>query len=168
MIYQIKIQLAIANPRIWRRVLMPAGATLRDLHRVIQVTLGWSGQLPHLFVIDKTMYGVPGVGDEPSLRDESAVTLAELICGEKFRFHYDYNFEDHCINAFELDMVVEKLLPVDPRARYPTCIKGSRQAPPEDYGAIWGGFNGTLRGGVPFDPEAFDIEAVNKILQSFA
>ena len=161
MIYQIKIQLAIALPRIWRRVLVPAGATLGDLHRVVQATLGWSGQLPHLFVIADTMYGVPGVGDVGPVHDEGAVTLAELVRGEKFRIHYAYNFENRRLNAFEFGLVVEKILPVDPRAEYPSCTKGARQAPPEDYGSIWGGFDGTLRGGVPFDPHAFDLAAIN-------
>ncbi|MCV0424164.1 MAG: plasmid pRiA4b ORF-3 family protein [Roseibium sp.] len=35
---------------IWRRVLVPSFTTLRELHGVLQVTMGWEGI--HLFLFD--------------------------------------------------------------------------------------------------------------------
>ena len=42
-ILQIKIWLTGISPMVWRRVLVPASFTLRELHGVIQVAMGWEG-----------------------------------------------------------------------------------------------------------------------------
>jgi hypothetical protein len=42
-ILQIKVWLVGISPMVWRRVLVPAAFTLRELHGVIQVTMGWEG-----------------------------------------------------------------------------------------------------------------------------
>ena len=44
---QIKVWLIGISPMVWRRVLVPAAFTLRELHGVIQVAMGWEGI--HLF-----------------------------------------------------------------------------------------------------------------------
>ena len=46
-ILQLKIWLLGISPMIWRRVQVPASLTLRELHGVIQVVMGWEGI--HLF-----------------------------------------------------------------------------------------------------------------------
>lgn len=53
--YQIKIELAGSDPLIWRRVVMPAGATFNRLHDVIQNVTNFQGGYPgsyHLFEFD--------------------------------------------------------------------------------------------------------------------
>jgi hypothetical protein len=40
-VLQVKIWLAGISPMIWRRVFVPATFTLRELHGVIQVAMGW-------------------------------------------------------------------------------------------------------------------------------
>src|SRR5450755_3103703 len=42
-ILQVKFWLTGISPMVWRRVLVPATFTLRELHGVIQVTMGWEG-----------------------------------------------------------------------------------------------------------------------------
>jgi hypothetical protein len=42
-ILQLKIRLLDVSPMVWRRVLVPAAITLKDLHGVFQVVLGWRG-----------------------------------------------------------------------------------------------------------------------------
>ena len=42
---QLKVSLAGFRPAIWRRVLIPATATLGDLHVVVQILFGWDGDL---------------------------------------------------------------------------------------------------------------------------
>ena len=46
-VLQIKVWLIGISPMVWRRVLVPAALTLRELHGVIQVAMGWEGF--HLF-----------------------------------------------------------------------------------------------------------------------
>jgi hypothetical protein len=42
-ILQVKVWLTGISPMVWRRVLVPANFTLRELHGVIQVAIGWEG-----------------------------------------------------------------------------------------------------------------------------
>ncbi len=65
-------------------------------------------------------------------------------------------------------------------ARYPVCLDGKRACPPEDCGGIWG-YTDLLQTiqnpdseeyeemlewlGGEFDPEAFDLEAINEALK---
>lgn len=56
--YIIKIELEESNPLIWRRVIMPAGATYKRLHDVIQNVTNFQGGYPslgyHLYEFDLT------------------------------------------------------------------------------------------------------------------
>lgn len=51
-IYQIKITLQGTRPAIWRRVLVPADATLTGLHRIVQAAMGWEDYHLWRFEID--------------------------------------------------------------------------------------------------------------------
>jgi hypothetical protein len=46
-IVQVKVWLIGISPMVWRRLLVPATLSLRELHGVIQVAMGWEGI--HLF-----------------------------------------------------------------------------------------------------------------------
>ena len=41
-IVEVKVWLLGISPMVWRRVLVPSGCTLRELHGVFQVAMGWS------------------------------------------------------------------------------------------------------------------------------
>ncbi len=56
-IYQLKIRLLGISPMIWRRVLVPASSTLRELHGILQVAMGWEGIHLFLFDIHAVQYG---------------------------------------------------------------------------------------------------------------
>ena len=40
---QFKVWLFGISPMVWRRLLVPDTCTLRELHGVIQVAMGWEG-----------------------------------------------------------------------------------------------------------------------------
>ena len=42
-ILQVKVWLLGVSPMVWRRLLVPSSYTLRELHGVIQVAMGWEG-----------------------------------------------------------------------------------------------------------------------------
>ena len=53
---QLLITLARSEPQIWRRVIVPERMTFADLHRVIQISMGWSNSHLHQFeVADKRL-----------------------------------------------------------------------------------------------------------------
>ena len=49
-IVQLKVRLLGLSPMIWRRVLVPESVTLRELHGILQLGMGWDGI--HLFYFD--------------------------------------------------------------------------------------------------------------------
>jgi putative DNA-invertase from lambdoid prophage Rac len=136
-IYQLKITLKDIRPPIWRRVQVRSDATLAQLHWVIQISMGWTNSHLHSFNIQGNEYGVPMPEfdfDDMKVRDEQTVKLSKVIPGEKFKFSYLYDFGD----SWEHEILVEKVLEVDPTFDYPNCITGKRACPPEDCGGIWG------------------------------
>jgi hypothetical protein len=56
-ILRIKVRLPGISPVVWRRVLVPATFTLRELHGVIQVATGWEGVHLYDFQLRAARYG---------------------------------------------------------------------------------------------------------------
>jgi len=175
-VYQLKITLTDSKPPIWRRVQVASNTTLSELHRVIQVAMGWWDSHLHQFVIHGEYFGIPDPDwDSMEVTSERGVKLAEVISAEKDKLIYEYDFGD----SWEHVILVEKILPSDPGISYPVCLKGKRACPPEDCGGIWG-YSDFLEAiqdpdhpehddmlewvGEEFDPEAFSLDEVNSRL----
>lgn len=56
-IVQIKVWLLGISPMVWRRVLVPASFTLRELHGVLQVAMGWEAMHLYQFSLRAIRYG---------------------------------------------------------------------------------------------------------------
>jgi hypothetical protein len=56
-IVQIKVWLLGISPMVWRRVLVPAAYTVRQLHGVTQVAMGWEGIHLYQFRLRAARYG---------------------------------------------------------------------------------------------------------------
>jgi hypothetical protein len=41
-VYQLKVTLHGVKPPVWRRLLVPSSISLRKLHDILQVALGWT------------------------------------------------------------------------------------------------------------------------------
>lgn len=175
-VYQIKVTLKWSKPPIWRRMQVASDTTLVQLHRMLQRVMGWEGSHLYQFVIGGIAYGDPAMLGELEAKDVRTVTLDTVVRGEKFKFLYEYDFGD----SWEHELRIEKRLPLEEGKRYPVCLTGKRACPPEDCGGIWG-YAGLLEviqnpqhpehdemlewvGGA-FDPDAFDLDAINTELQ---
>lgn len=178
-IYQIKVTLLGSDPPIWRRLLLPADLTLARLHDVLQSAMGWEDCHLHEFRVGSQSYGPPdpnegGFGIDDRI-DERRVRLHQVLGRIGAKAVYTYDFGD----GWEHGIVLEKRLPVDPDLAYPACTGGQRACPPEDCGGI-PGFYELLDAiqdpkherhdellewvGEQYDPEAFSIERVNRLL----
>ena len=164
-VYQLKISIVDARPPLWRRVQVPGSSTLADLHRVIQALMGWRDNHLHEFEVPATgengllnrrawqdirrfgptadpsgqpfhspEYVLDWLSEEELTEDEAHAVLQEVAPCEKARFLYIYDMGD----SWEHDILVEKILPADPRVRYSVCLTGKRNGPVEDCGGIAG------------------------------
>jgi len=174
-IYQLRIALGEIRPPVWRRIQVASGATLYDLHYIIQVVMDWGNYHLHEFVIEEERYGEPHPDDFSEVVDEKKVKLSDVVLGEGDRFIYVYDFGD----SWEHEIKVEKILQPKPGMKYPLLLKGKRACPPEDVGGV-GGYEEFLEAirdpghsehkemlewiGGEFDPEEFDKDAINRTL----
>jgi len=178
-IYQIKVTLLGTKPPIWRRLLVPSSLTLAQLHDAVQTAMGWQGGHMHEFRAGQRYFGKPdpeyrSMGMDP-VENERTVRLSEVLRKPGPKLIYTYDLGD----SWEHAIVLEKQLPVDPKANYPICTDGQLACPPEDCGGIPGFYDlvdafadpkhkqhQELRDwlGYDFDPMAFSIDSVNQML----
>ncbi len=180
-IYQVQITLKGSKPRIWRRLLVPSDTLLSDFHMIIQAAMGWTNSHLHQFVKDQTWYTVKMEDDtdwnDYDNIDYKGIKISGLLKKEKESMIYEYDFGD----GWEHKIVLEKILPFDEEIKYPVCTAGKMNCPPEDCGGIWGYYNmlEVLQNpedeeyedyrewlGDDFDPEYFDKDQVNRLLQT--
>ncbi len=179
LIYQVKVSLNHIRPPIWRRIQVQGNTTLHKLHDILQAVMGWEDEHLHMFTIEGTRFGDSSQDDRGMLgtQNEARHKLSQVIDSEGQRFSYEYDFGDN----WEHSLLVEKILQPQEGSHYPVCLKGKRACPPEDVGGPWG-YEGFLEAifdrknkahkealewiGGEFDPEAFDIEEVNRRLRN--
>ena len=168
-LYQLRVSLTDSEPLIWRRILVPAMLTLDELHRVLQITMGWQDLANYHYRVGKRRSDT-----ESALL---AMPLHEIISDDLTVFTYVYDPRDGWFHTVEVEMV----LPADPEGHYPHCISGEKACPPEGCGGIWGyddfldGLEDTNNPDNPnswdelrhtFDPDVFNIDLVNVQLHS--
>jgi hypothetical protein len=61
-VVQLKVWLLGISPMVWRRLLVPSACTLRELHGVIQVAMGWEGIHLYQFCLRTAHYGSSELG----------------------------------------------------------------------------------------------------------
>jgi len=181
LVHELKITLrGVSKPPVWRRVLIPADVTLRDLHEVIQQAMGWEDCHMHVFSTGWQEYGSP----DPELGHSSdkKVRLSQVLTGPGDRLRYTYDFGDD----WEHDIVLEETRLAVPGETSPSCVAGKGACPPEDCGGAWGyaelkeiladpsheehqnmlDWLG-LDAGEGFDAKAFSVAEVNARLRPF-
>src|SRR6056297_490714 len=71
--YQIKIEFVDSNPKIWRRIVMPADATFNRLNDVIHNVTNFSSGYPHgdyhLYEFDLTEDNIKVTNDEEAFEE---------------------------------------------------------------------------------------------------
>ncbi len=144
---ELKVSLSGARPPIWRRVRLPAAATLGDLHEVVLVLFGWDGDHLHLFRVGKKQYanqfrGLEGTGDEQAVRIRDVLTP-----GAKVGYTYDFGAD------WQHEITLERTLPRDPSQDYPVCVEWRGDSPVE----YWDEDD-------PEEPEPFNLAEVNRQL----
>jgi hypothetical protein len=174
-VFRLRVTLLAIDPPIWRRIEVPGDVTLRGLHDVLQIVMGWEDY--HLFSFDVggTRYGPPDPGGFVQFSDANAVRLGEVLRRKGEGMLYEYDFGD----GWEHEIVVEQVFRAEGEPPPPRLLDGARACPPEDVGGPYAyphflealadpahEDHRDVREWAPtgFDPEAWDPEAVERAL----
>lgn len=175
-IYQFKVTLIGVAPPIWRRIQVAGGYTLAQLHRVLQVAMGWENCHLYMFRIGSKTYGPSNIDDDDDLGliEAKRAHLSAVLSSVGTSSTYVYDYGDN----WQHELLLEAIVMPAQDTTYPRCVAGERRCPPEDVGGI-GGYTDYLeamadpnhdeheemmmwRG--PFDPEEFSVVGVNQEL----
>ncbi len=180
-VFQFKVTLNNIRPAIWRRFQVRSNITLKRLAATIIIVMDWDNCHLHQFEIGKKKYTIPhedfdGVED---FEDEGDFRLCDFSPDEIKRFVFEYDFGD----GWEHAVLLEKVLEPQKGVKYPLCLAGERNCPPEDCGGPWGykNFLEVIRdtkhpehvemlewAGDDFDSEEFDVNITNLSLRHVA
>jgi len=172
-VFQLKVTLREIRPPVWRRFQVRSDVTLEQLHWALQIIIGWTNSHLHQFRFARAASGRVRSARIVESEDEPKVVLAEVLRKPKDRMIYEYDFGD----SWEHEVELEEVLALPPKGKFPWVLSGKRACPPEDVGGPWGyaNFLEALADpkhpdhedlaewcGGPFDPEAFDVNAINR------
>lgn len=180
---RLTITLLGTEPAVWRRIEVPADSTFSELHSFLNLAMGWEDCHLHEFRFGERLVGGPELNDGagPEVESEEEVTLADALADGHRMVSYTYDFGDDWHHTVRIDAVED----AEEGVFYPRCIDGARACPPEDVGgahgyavfvdamadphhpehadqALW---YEEVYGADAFEPEAFDIEAVSRLLR---
>ncbi len=162
--YQLKISLTDSEPEVWRRVLVPAKISLAELHFVVQKAMGWENQHEYRFRL--------GMAGERLCELDGGLSEA-VVALDGQPLYYTYDFKSGWLHRIEVEEASDTT--EDLPACLPVCLAGAATCPPENTGGVWGfdelmarleqtddpEYLELLDKYGDFDPEAFDLTAVN-------
>jgi hypothetical protein len=128
----LRLTLLDVSPTVWRRLRLPAAATLADLHAALQAAFGWHDRGLHQ-ITDWSGRAYTDRALDPDapedVLDAGATAVADVLPAKGDRLRYEYDFNDE----WEVEVVRER----DPRGEgvaRPFLVAGERAAPPEGCG----------------------------------
>jgi hypothetical protein len=130
----VRIALKDSDPPIWRMVEVPTSVTLKVLHDIIQVTMGWFDYHLWEMVVEGQTYGLPMDEDwgTAQRRPASRTRLRNVLRPDNTTIDYVYDFGDNWKHIVS----VSDVRAADVGNSYPRFIAGERECPPEDCGGI--------------------------------
>jgi len=173
LLYELKVALKEIEPPIWRVLQVPPRTSLLRLHRILQRAMGWTNSHLHLFNVDGKLYGEPSTEWDFEVLDSRKMTLEKIFTEGRTSFLYEYDLGDSWRHEIKL------LGTVDGEEK-PGCTAGARACPPEDCGGTTGYYDLLVALSDPdheehdtmlewvggkFDPNTFDVAAVDRVLK---
>ena len=132
----LRIELKDSDPPIWRLVEVPTSITLKVLHDIVQVTMGWLEYHLWEFRIGGTTYGLPIDEDWGTAPRKIAdrTRLRDVVAPGTTIIDYIYDFGDQ----WEHRLIISDVRAGDSTIGYPRFVHGERDCPPEDCGGMPG------------------------------
>ena len=147
--YELKLELKLNNHEVVRRVIVPASASLNQLHRLIQLVFGWMDSHLHQFmllpqgasILDSPVKSyIVNVANptEESLKDvdhprmiDVSTTIKEVL-SQQWDLWYEYDFSD----SWQHKITLEKVCTL-PTRQY-RLLESTGACPPDDVGGETG------------------------------
>ena len=130
-VLRLKVTLDHVEPKVLRRIEVPADIKLDRLHLTLQAALGWTNS--HLYEIRARDigWGLPSPDRPDGPLDARKAKLIDMLedAGTK-TLRYLYDFGD----GWEHTIKIERMAGPDPDVAYPRLIEASGRCPPEDVG----------------------------------
>jgi hypothetical protein len=158
-------QISLGGTDVWRRVALPESCRLRELQRIIRALFGWSGVFPGAVSLEGESAGSVKPAPESTLGELSLKGGSPLV----FEYESQWIVKVLFLSRHEKE-AVESV----------RCIAGAGASPPEQIGGPlkYRRFTAALEKkggpewrtalaelGEDFDPQAFDIDACNRMLR---
>lgn len=129
-VLEIRVRLR-TNKSIWRELVVPAEATLSELHEAIERAFHWSGGHRHLFSQGATDYGRPGPDAPDGMLDESVTRVGEVLTDPGDALLYLYESSEEWCHDIRLMSVCES----EGWESGVACVRGEGACPPTDMSA---------------------------------
>ena len=110
----LRVELLGVEPLVWRRVRVPAAMTLRELHGVLQVVMGWQDFHLHEFRVGDALIGIvdrPELDTPENMEDERKWTVAKVVAFGAAEFEYVYDFGDHWVHRVIVEPATRSRVP---------------------------------------------------------
>ena len=172
-ILKLRIKIPDIKPGIWREILIKNDITFKVLHEIIQLSFGWTNSHLYNFDVNGILFSMPDKEFENNDLDVKN-KITEFLIEKGQKAFYTYDFGDN----WEHEIKIVDVLKKEKGIRYPKCLDGRRNGPPEDCGGIPGyedvidaltgkdksEHEDLLEWLGNYDPEKFDIDKINKAI----
>ncbi len=176
--FQLDVRLEGVEPEVFRQLIIPADLYLVDLHKILQVGIGWLNHHLHGFEHSDTMFLPPDATNEMGTVAYTDIPVQQFLRKQGDQLVYVYNFESAWRHLITVEDILEDAQLDHP---LPYCRAGAGAAPPEDIGGPEG-YSDMLAalanskhprhsmykeylGGVTWLPDDFDRDDVNELFQ---
>lgn len=172
-ILKLRIKILDIEPEIYREILIKNDITFKKVHEIIQLSFGWTNSHLYNFDVNGILFSMPDKEFEHNDLDvKNKVTEFLIEKGQKALYTYDFG------DNWEHEIEIVDVLKQEKGIRYPKCLGGRRNGPPEDCGGIPGyedvidaltgkdksEYEDLLEWLGDYDPEKFDIDKINKTI----
>jgi hypothetical protein len=130
--YQLHISINGTEPKVWRRILVKADTLLPELHKIIQIVVGWNDTKLHQFVNGTNVFFFDIEDDATAGYNYLMTKLEDVLVNENDLLLYEYDFNENWIHKIILEKISE-----DNSYKYPVCLAGKMACPQEDLGGPW-------------------------------
>lgn len=186
----LKVRLLDIKPPIWRRIPVASDITLDKLHHVIQDARGWTNYHLHKFRVAPTRKGHASISflsefdmnDGREFADQNSTPETQVQLDQEFnkpghRMQYLYDFGD----GWAHEILLEDVQQWETKFPVAEVLKGKRACSPEDFGGPYN-YQDFLESGTDirfededdelgpeeFDPNEFDLDLANQLLEDYA